>query len=269
MTYSIYLSSNTSVPFLIINNDIIDSSTTSINFIGQDKISYGQAQNQDFLWMLENFSNGTPPNVPLVGQLWYDNINDILKVCSTNGASPIWTVVGTPFLAAPTSAGIGNLWFDTTNDVLNIWTGSEWLAVGPAAGVVPIGYYEQDYSIGTTLDGTTIELWKSGINGSRLSIPTNTTWVFTMQVSARRIDSGQEFAGWRISGVINNTAGNVLFASNPSIEYLGALASPSTVLPWTVNVTADNTNGSLDIFVTGQTGKIIDWCAVTEITKAN
>lgn len=271
MPYNIYLSDNLITPFMIVSDNTIDSTTTSLNFIGHNKVGYGQAQDQDFLWLLENFSNVSPPSHPVVGQLWYDSLTSdrILKVCTVNGATPVWTVVGTPFLSAPTGPGIGNLWFDVINDVLNIWTGTAWLAIGPAGGVAPASVYEQDYSTGTTLDASTIELWKSGVNGSRLIMPDNTTWMFTMQVTARRSDGGQEFAGWRISGVINRYAGNVVFASAPSVESLGALATPSTVLPWTVNVTADSANKSLDIFVTGQAGKIVNWTAVTELTKVS
>jgi hypothetical protein len=269
MVYNLYLSDNTLTAFMVVNDTTIDGpgmaqDHTSINFIGRQQVGYGQAQDQSFLWLLENFSNGTPPVMPLVGQLWYDRTNDVLKEYTT---SATWKMVGTPFLTAPSSPGVGNLWFN--GSVLSTWTGSSWLAIGPSGSVAPASVYEQDYSTNTTTDGSTIELWKNGINGTRLAIPTNTTWLFEMQVVARRSDSGQEFAGWKISGVINNTSGNVAFASTPSIEALGALAAPATVLPWSVNVTADSGNTSLDIFVTGQAGKTINWTCVSEISKVS
>jgi|SRR5882672_2138586 len=269
MPYNLYLTDNNITPFITVNDGTIDTST-SIPFIGRTKINYGQSQDQGALWLLENFSNGTPPSAPLVGQLWYDRPNDSLKVWTTLST---WEVVGAPVANAtgPSSPDIGNLWFDTVNNVLKAWNGSVWVIIGPSQQLAPISVYEQDYSTNITNDGTSTELWKNGIIGTRLVIPSNTTWVFEMQIAARRTDAGVEYGGWKIKGVINNTSGNVTFAATPALETYGnsAITAGPTITPlaWNVSVTADNTHSSLDIFVTGQVGKVIDWTCVSEITK--
>jgi len=44
-----------------------------INLVGRDKVSYGQALNENFLWLAENFSGQTRPKGSVPGQLWYRN----------------------------------------------------------------------------------------------------------------------------------------------------------------------------------------------------
>ena len=44
-----------------------------INLVGRDKVSYGQALNENFLWLAENFSGQNRPLGSVPGQLWYRN----------------------------------------------------------------------------------------------------------------------------------------------------------------------------------------------------
>lgn len=44
-----------------------------INLLGRDKVSYGQATNENFLWMTEHFSGQTAPKGSVPGQIWYRN----------------------------------------------------------------------------------------------------------------------------------------------------------------------------------------------------
>ena len=55
--------------------------TTSLTLVGRNYAGYGQAVNENFIKLLENFSNNTPPPRPLQGQLWFDNVNKQLSVC--------------------------------------------------------------------------------------------------------------------------------------------------------------------------------------------
>lgn len=52
------------------------SSPAPINLVGRNKVSYGEAQNENFLWLVENFSSAIAPIAPVKGQLWYDYSND-------------------------------------------------------------------------------------------------------------------------------------------------------------------------------------------------
>lgn len=44
-----------------------------INLVGRDKVGYGQALNENFLWMTEHFSGQVSPRGSVPGQIWYRN----------------------------------------------------------------------------------------------------------------------------------------------------------------------------------------------------
>lgn len=44
-----------------------------INLVGRNKVGYGQAYNENFLWLAENFASSSAPAGAVPGQLWYRN----------------------------------------------------------------------------------------------------------------------------------------------------------------------------------------------------
>ena len=56
--------------------------TTDLELVGKNYAGYGQTVNENFIKLLENFANGTSPSYPLIGQLWYDTLNNRLKLYS-------------------------------------------------------------------------------------------------------------------------------------------------------------------------------------------
>ena len=113
------------------DNDI--NTQTSLNLVGRNTTSYGVEFNQNFLKLLENFANASPPTNPVEGQLWWD---------STAGAEGLKVYDGTQWIAAgglkkavnapEASASVtGDLWVDTDNQQLYLYTGSGWTLVGP------------------------------------------------------------------------------------------------------------------------------------------
>lgn len=110
---------------------------TSLQFIGKNYTGYAKVVSENFLHLLENFAKSTPPLNPLPGQLWYDTntISDPpqpqLKVW--DGAS--WAAAGNvkKSISRPIASNsvIGDLWVDTANNQLYLWSGSNWILVGP------------------------------------------------------------------------------------------------------------------------------------------
>jgi hypothetical protein len=73
------------VPF-----DLINTTQTSLNLIGQGVTNYGQAVAQNEINLLQSFAGPTPPNQPLIGQLWYDSTMLQLNVYTSVGTwSPL------------------------------------------------------------------------------------------------------------------------------------------------------------------------------------
>jgi hypothetical protein len=112
----------------------VNTTSTSLTLIGKNYAGYGIFLNENYVILLENFSNTTPPNAPLTGQLWYDNVNDILKVY--NAATNVWKPISSSITSstAPSAAisVTGDIWWDTTNAQLKIWSGSAWITIGPS-----------------------------------------------------------------------------------------------------------------------------------------
>ena len=73
-----------------ISDGTINTTSTSITLIGKNFPTYGQLLNQDLVGMLENFSNTASPNNPLIGQIWYDSGNNLLKFYRGGTTTPYW-----------------------------------------------------------------------------------------------------------------------------------------------------------------------------------
>ena len=104
-------------------------STTDLKLIGKNYAGYGEVQNENFLFLLENFANTNQPPKPLPGQLWFDTGNSKLKFYDgskfrTTGGAEIGN-------SAPTGLTQGDFWWDTINKQLYTWDGSTYVLVGP------------------------------------------------------------------------------------------------------------------------------------------
>ena len=70
----------------VVQDGTINTSSTPITFTGRGVNNYGTAENENYLWILENFAKGTAPLNPVLGQLWYNSTTDTLSVYDTTGA---------------------------------------------------------------------------------------------------------------------------------------------------------------------------------------
>lgn len=105
-----------------------DAETTDLTLVGRNFTGYGEAFNENFIKLLENFANTSPPENPLVGQIWYDKSDGRLKVY--NGVqfrSADTTVVSAtqPLMLA------GDIWVDSTRKQIYFNDGSETILAGP------------------------------------------------------------------------------------------------------------------------------------------
>jgi hypothetical protein len=111
----------------------VNTTASSLALIGRNYNGYGAFLNENFIYILENFANGTPPSNPLAGQLWWDTANKILKVYT--GTS--WKIsTGASSSSIPpldTTPIGGDLWWDNINSQLKVWSGTSWVTIGPVA----------------------------------------------------------------------------------------------------------------------------------------
>ena len=103
----------------------IDTTSTSLTLLGKGFNNYGEIVAEDWIHLMEHFSNATAPSNELRGQLWFDTTTGKMKVNISNvQGNPEWVIVGSAFVSAsePTGFGIGGFWFDTTTNSLNVST---------------------------------------------------------------------------------------------------------------------------------------------------
>jgi hypothetical protein len=126
MPYIVTTTSGTSLA--TIPDNTVNTTTTSLTLVGKNYAGYGIFLNENYIKLLENFSNSTAPSAPLTGQLWWDSTNGQLKVYT----GTLWKQMGQAAASAtaPSSPTTGDLWWDTTNLLLKVWSGSSWLSTG-------------------------------------------------------------------------------------------------------------------------------------------
>jgi microcystin-dependent protein len=133
MTYTIRYteSNNPNKPPITVQDQSLDT-TTPITLVGQGYSGYAPVFATDLLHLLENFANPTAPAQPVQGQLWYDNVNNLLKVYDGAGTwNPAGAIKKSLNRNPPASANIGDVWVSTDTSQLYVWSGSSWVLVGP------------------------------------------------------------------------------------------------------------------------------------------
>jgi len=115
--------------FLVSVEDGTIDSTTDLRFVGKNYAGYGEVQNENFLHLLENFSNTTPPPKVIAGQVWYDTSTKKLKFYDGSR----FKVAGGAEVSATAPSGLmtGDFWWDTSAKQLYTWTGTDFALVGP------------------------------------------------------------------------------------------------------------------------------------------
>jgi hypothetical protein len=107
--------------------------TLDIKLIGKNYAGYGLIQNENFVYLLENFASSTGPAHPVAGQVWFDSGNRKLKFWdgsryrSTGGAEIA------PTNSAPSGLTQGDLWFNPDTNQISVWNGTSYTLVGPQA----------------------------------------------------------------------------------------------------------------------------------------
>ena len=162
MAYNIYKSDGTQL--VALDDYLIDNTTLSINLIGKNVSGFGTAQNENFLYLLENFARVAPPASPLAGQLWFDKATERLRPMVYDGGS--WrplsvtlvsstssdaTIVSGAVISATTE---GDFWYNTDKGQLFINTGTGFSLVGPEAAP---GFAKTRMSSEVVLDHRLIE----------------------------------------------------------------------------------------------------------------
>ena len=116
------------------------------------------------------------------------------------------------------------------------------------------------YKTTTTVTRTRVT-YGDGAESDLLLVPTDTTWMFTAYIVARRTDADNESAAYWVQGAIDNNAGTVDLVGAPQITALEDTPA------WNVEVTAFG--GALSIAVIGEDAKTIRWNGYIDIVQVS
>lgn len=116
-------------PLVVLEDGSLDTST-SIAFVGRNYTGYGEIQNENFLFLLENFANLNAPARPILGQTWYNKTTQALNVYTGN----TWVPVSSATLSETAPVGVpGSMWYNTLTDQLFLFYNDNWELIGPEA----------------------------------------------------------------------------------------------------------------------------------------
>ena len=108
----------------------IDEFSTDITLIGKNYSGFGEALNENFVKLLENFAGTGRPENPIRGQIWFDSSELKLKVYTGTAFVPVSSA--TISNTQPGDPGAGDLWFNNIAKQLYFYDGTSFILLGPA-----------------------------------------------------------------------------------------------------------------------------------------
>ncbi len=178
MAYTVNKSNNSASPNQYIVQDGVVNTQTDLSFIGKGYAGYGELIAENFLHLLENFSNSTEPTKPVQGQLYYDSTNNRLKVYT--GTQFVPAGGNAPYQSTqPVGIQQGDLWIDSDIGQLFFYNGSQSVLVGPPSSTGSLNGFVFEAVTDSTASSKNITKWYS--DGTLIAMISDTE--FTPQSS--------------------------------------------------------------------------------------
>lgn len=109
---------------------VLDSTintATDLKLVGKNFAGYGEVQNENFVFLLENFSGDDQPSNRIRGQLWYDTSTEKLKLYSGSKWKSLGIIENS---TEQPEQNAGDIWNDTNNNRLKYYNGSNYKTIG-------------------------------------------------------------------------------------------------------------------------------------------
>ena len=130
MPYTVNKTNSSASPNSYTVQDGVVNTQTDLSFIGKGYAGYGESIAENFLHLLENFSNTSAPSKPIEGQLWWDSTNQKLQVY--NGTAFQTAGGSAPYQSsAPANLAAGDIWIDSGTGHMYFYNGTASVLVGP------------------------------------------------------------------------------------------------------------------------------------------
>lgn len=207
----------------IVEDGTIDR-TTDLKLIGKNYSGYGEIQNENFLFLLENFSGADQPPRPISGQIWFDSDSSKLKFFDgskfrTTGGAEVSDI-------QPAGLTEGDFWWNNTAEQLYAYNGEEFVLIGPLLSGIGNTSITGDIVVDSL--GGSHSIIKFTVDDTPLSIMSSEEFTLGQTIEGfSRIKKGITLRNTGTSGVTANdfvvwgTSSNTLkFDGRPASDYL-------------------------------------------------
>ena len=116
--------------------------------------------------------------------------------------------------------------------------------------------------VGATANDTATEIFLFNVANQRAVVPANKTWAFVLTAVARS-SGGTDNAMYVRRGIIKRDGAN----NTALVRAVDSVYTNETNAAWDIDVSADDTNESLKVTVTGAAATNIRWVAKVELTE--
>jgi len=225
----------------IVADGTANTSATSLTLIGHSLTNYGTALNENFVYLLENFSNsaGNYPLNPLQGQLWWDNTYKYLNVYDGTTWRTVYGALSS--LTVNTSVAFTSITTTNGGQVSGYLTG----AIG--ANVANSGVFTT-VNVNTTLYAATVNASVIGNSGATFTGATLST---TSTITAQGTIAAPTVNANVVGNVGSSHYGTIATNAQPFITSVGTLSGLVTsgnITAQTANVYAANLVGNTGIY---------------------
>jgi hypothetical protein len=117
----------------VLNDGLVDTSVSSLSLIGKNVANFGDAQNENFVHLLENFAYNVEPRKPIIGQIWFNTNDSVMCPLINDGVN--WKPLAVSLYHTTTTNTLvnaggfnlaasrpGDFWFDSSNKQLHVVT---------------------------------------------------------------------------------------------------------------------------------------------------
>ena len=176
MAYTVNKTNSSASPNAYTVQDSVLNTQTDLSLVGKGYAGYGETIAENFLHLLENFSNSSAPSKPITGQLWYDESANKLKVYDGS----FKPVSGAEYQSSePSGQQQGDLWIDSDTQQLFFYNGSSNILVGPPASTGTLNGFVYNTIADSTDTNQNVTYWYN--DGNLIAIISEDT--FTPKVS--------------------------------------------------------------------------------------
>ena len=225
MSYTILNSRGTQLT--VVADGTIDN-TLPIKLIGKNYAGYGEIQNENLVYLLENFANQNGPNNPLTGQIWFDTAYGKLRFWDGSRYRVASGCEITQSNLQPNGAKQGEFWYDTVNQQVYVNTGSTYVLVGPQ-GVAGVGTTQMQSASVTDTIGRQHSVILAYVTGQIMYIISSDTFTLNPAIAS---NPNNGFSNINKGINLINTATNVnnqITTSEPTDRFWGTASDSDSL----------------------------------------